>query len=542
MLGIDPNLALSHRRRVPTLTLCLAVLAGLLPGPRLATAQTPSPAPFDPTLPAEPTLPTDPTAPAMASPTATSPGAPTPAPAIPLIPAPPLNPLEPPPTVARPAPPLGTGALPGGTLDEPPAPTPAAPNVDPAATTNNIGTARRFQYLFAATLGATYDDNIFLEPSSSQRSDFYFTIQPTVVLGLGGGLGGSPQDNTLRFSYSPQVLLYVDHTELNTVQHFVSLGGSYHLPRLTLTGSQDVQILDSTDVGNPHPASLATSTPGAAGSVDPNTGLGTGTSTVANTPSSNVNLDVGTRSRLNLYNTSLGANYYVSDKVSYDLSGQLSISDYQGALLSSTTLSGSGFFNYSPTGKTTVGAGITAGELFADAPTPDQTFEQGNLRLSYVPSFKLTFSGQIGFELRQSSARGGTDVTPIFALNAAYSPFDGTSVALSGNRQVQASAVLGGQDYEITGFTLSGSQRFFQRAYVRLSIGYTHTDYRAEVNNLTAAGARSDDYFFVQPGLDVTIRDNVTLGVFYSHRASSSTQANRDFQEDQAGLRLSGSF
>ena len=94
-------------------------------------------------------------------------------------------------------------------------------------------------------------------------------------------------------------------------------------------------------------------------------------------------------------------------------------------------------------------------------PTPDQSFEQGNLRFNYAPSPKLLATGQVGLELRQSSARGGSDLSPVFELDASYSPFDGTSITLTGNRQVEASAVLGGQDYTTTGFSLSLSQRFF---------------------------------------------------------------------------------
>ena len=75
---------------------------------------------------------------------------------------------------------------------------------------------------------------------------------------------------------------------------------------------------------------------------------------MVNNPVSNVNLDTGQRTRLNLYTAALDANYYVSDKVSYDAALQVSDSDYL-TLLSSTTLSGSLFFNYTPTGKTTAG-------------------------------------------------------------------------------------------------------------------------------------------------------------------------------------------
>lgn len=498
------------------------------------TATPPASAP--PTFPVtEPALPADPTAPN----TLQSPAAPN-ASGIPLIPTQPLAPAEPIPRAGLPAAPLvGSGALPGGALADPGA-LPANPSALPegAATTNNIGTARRFQYAFAVTLGATYDNNIFLEPGGV-RGDLYFTLQPGVTLGFGGGYGGGEKDNLVRFSYSPQVLLYVDHPELDTVQHFVNLFGVYHFNRLTVRGAQDVEILDSTDVGNPHPSNQLG---GTVGTTDPNGGTGTTTGSfpVANNPVSSVNLDVGQRTRENLYNTSLLGNYYVSDKVSVDVSGQLSVSDYAGALLSNTTLSGSGFFNYSPTGKTTLGLGVTAGYVIADRPNPDQSFEQGNLRLSYVPSSKFVFSGQVGLELRQSSDEDNTEVTPVFDLSVSYNPFDSTAISLTGSRQTLTSAVLGGQDYRTTGLTLGVSQRFFQKFFLRLSVGYTHSEYVATVVGVSAA--RTDDYFFLQPGLDYNVRDNLSVGAFYSHRESTSSQTNRDFSDDQGGGRVSFSF
>ena len=480
-----------------------------------------SPAPSLSTDPAAPSLPTDSTAPSTIG--------------SPAAPANPLIPVQPPPSAnlfPAAALPGGTGTLPGGLPAAAPVQNPPAA-LSVATTTNNIGTARRFQYNVALTLGTTFDDNIFLEASSLKQSDVYFTIQPTVALGFGGGVGGSGQDNYVRFTYSPEVLLYLDHSELDTVQQFVTLSGAYHLPRITLTGSAGVQILDNTDVGNPHPYD-PTANP--TDPTNPQPGV-----PVSNNPLSNLNLDTGQRTRLNLYSTALDANYYVSDKVSYDVSGQFSDSEYQSqALLSSSTLAGSFFFNYSPTGKTTVGVGTTVGYLFADAPTPDQSFEQGNVRFSYAPSPKLLATGQVGLELRQSSARGGSDVSPVFELDTSYSPFDGTAISLTGNRQVEASAVLGGQDYTLTGFSVSVSQRFFQRAFLRLSVGYSHSDYVAETNDVNAA--RSDNYYFVQPGLDINLRDNLTLGGFYSFRSSASTENNRNYTDNQVGVRLTFGF
>ena len=514
----------THGSRAVRSLLLASVLAAtyLCPGGRPARAQTlppNSPALANPTAPPSPdptasSLPTDPTAPATTGP--------------PTAPANPLIPPQPPPTANPfPAPSLsptpfgGAAAPPDNPFSLTPSANPSAPLPD-ATTTNNIGTARRFQYNFALTLGSTFDDNIFLEASSRKRSDVYFTLQPTVSLGFGGDDGSG---NVVRFTYSPQVLLYAAHAELDAVQQFVTLSGVYHLPRITLTGSLGVQILDSTDVGNPQ----GSATPGQ--SVIP----------VSTSPVSSVNLDTSQRTRSNLYNAALDANYFVSDKVSYDVAGQFSETEYESEkLVSSSTLSGSFFFNYSPTGKTTVGAGVTGGYVPADAPTPDQSFEQGNLRFSFNPSPKLLATGQVGLEVRQSSGKGGSDLSPVFELDASYFPFDGSSISLTGNRQVQTSAVLGGQDYTLTGFSVSFSQRFLQRAFLRLTTGYSHSDYMSETSSVSAG--RSDNYYFVQPGVDLNLRDNLTVGGYYLFRSSTSSELDRNFADNQIGVRLSFGF
>lgn len=496
--------ALTRRRKRLDLVLLVALL---LPG-YAACPQSVEPAPGTPTAPAtipgEPSLPTDPTSPSTVGTPAT--------PGISLIPASPLLPPEPPPR--RPA-----DTLSGGSPPDPFA-VPREPNAIPADATvlpasNDIGAARRFQYNFGLTIGTTFDDNIFLD-SADRRSDLYFTFQPTLSLGLGGGKSAGDDATVVRFNYSPEVLLYVDHPELDAVQHFIALSASHRFNRLSLSAAQNVQILDSTDVGNPQSFSQ--------------------TSPTTSAPNSNVNLDTGQRTRANLYATSVQANYSYSDKVSYDLNGSFGVNDYAGKLLSSRTVSAGGTFNYTPTGKTTFGLGASAGYTLTDGITPDQLFEQLNFNLSYSPGFKLNASVQVGLELRQAGG-GFNELTPVFELNLGYSPFDGTTINLTGSRRVFTSAVEAGQNYTATTLTLSLNQRFYQRYYLHVDVGYTNTTYVAVAQGVD--GGRTDNYFFVQPGLDFKVHENILVGAFFSYRDSTSTGNGRPFVDNQVGLRLS---
>ena len=517
MFGVFPiEFSAPARRFAVTLLLGVAVLFLTIGAAPASGQETP---------PAEPSASPDPNTSALPTDPAAAPTIQTPSTS--LIPVQPLSVLDEP---RSPAASNGPGANPSVIPADPLAiPPPAEPVPGSSATTtNNIGVARRFQYSFLFSLGATFDDNLFLGVGSAQKeSDVYFTIQPSVSLGFGGGVASTGSDNYVRFTYSPQALLYSDHSELDAVQHFVNLSGAYHFTRLTLTGSQSIQILDNTDVGNPQAFGQSASATGF-------------TPTQTDTaPASSVNIDASQRSRLNIYNTVLDANYAVSDKVSYDVGAQFNDLDYQ-TLLSSSSLSSSFFFNYTPTGKTTAGLGATIGYTFAEKPTPDQTFEQGNFRVSYLPGSKLSASGQVGLEVRQSNGVSGSDVTPIFELSASYTPFDGTSFSLGGSRQVETSAVSAGQNYTTTGLSLGLGQRFFQRLFTRLSVSYSYDSYTSELAGTTAT--RNDNYISLQPSLDFNARDNLTVGGFYSFRHNTSSGGGRSFTDNQLGIRLSVSF
>ena len=98
--------------------------------------------------------------------------------------------------------------------------------------------------------------------------------------------------------------------------------------------------------------------------------------------------------------------------------------------------------------------------------------------MSYAATSKLNFGGTVGVEFRETGGHdGSTEVNPIFNLTASYAPFDSTMLSLTASRQTQTSAVLTGSNFDSTGFTFSLSQRFFQRVFARLSLGYTRSSY-----------------------------------------------------------------
>lgn len=377
-----------------------------------------------------------------------------------------------------------------------------------SATDAQIGVARRFLYRFRVGSRVVFDDNVFLSPDE-KRSDQFFVLNGDVTLGLGDPTGAG---NYLRFEYTPTAAFYVTQSDLNALQHSISLAGLYQFTKLTLSGRFEIQLLDGTDIS---------------------------TTTAAGAQSTQANLDVNGRTKLNLYTGQVTFHYAFSEKTSTDLAVQYSISDYAD-LISSENVSASLFLNYAFSPKITVGAGTTVGETFSEPPNPDQTYYQLNLRTNYDATGKISVAGTVGLEVRTSDASSDLRVGPVFDVNAIYLPFDGTAISLSAGRQTTPSAVQGGQNYENTNLSVSLRQRFFQRYFASLTTGYQNLHYVSQDSGGSAE--REDNYLYVQGGLDVTIRENINVSLSLLHRNSNSTLRSNGFDDNQASLGVSYRF
>jgi hypothetical protein len=402
----------------------------------------------------------------------------------------------------------------------PPAPSEGGKNIYGAGAA--ISSApKRFQWGVRLTIRGVYDDNILLS-HFDRISDWYVAIEPAITIGFGDIV--ERHDNYIRLDYAPSIFLYVDHSDDDEIQHLIRLEGQYRLGRLTLGLSQDVQIL--------HGSHLDTSTLDAS----------------AIAIAGSINAGVNGRTNVDLYRTNVGASYDLSEKTFLTSEFHYVVNDFN-TLISSDEIYGDLFFNYKYSPKLAFGIGAGGGFNTVDI-GPNSTFEQGLLRVQYLLTGKISLSASAGVEVRQfdnSDGVGsrGNEVSGVYEIGAVYQPFDGTVITLRGSSRVLNSAIVADSDYLATNVLLGVRQRLLQRVYLGFTAGYEHAHYFPTVNGVNGAASGDDNYYLIEPAVDVTVTRWFTVGAYYLYRTNDSSRPpdNRfSYYENQVGLRASFTY
>ncbi len=138
---------------------------------------------------------------------------------------------------------------------------------------------------------------------------------------------------------------------------------------------------------------------------------------------------------------------------------------------------------------------------------------------------------------RREGERGGSAVTPVFNVNAIYTPYELLDLHLDGYRNVQPSVSMAGANTVVTGVSAGGNYRFLRRFSASLTGGYEHSEYVQEDGN--SGNGRNDNYFFVRGGPQYELNDHCRIGAFYEFRKNDSSRSDRSFQNNQITLEAS---
>src|SRR5213596_3580445 len=394
-----------------------------------------------------------------------------------------------------------------------PAPVPAGPygqvgkNVFPGGETISSSEPRRFHYELRLTVRGVWDDNIFIS-HTDRVSDYYFAIEPQITIGVGDMEGRNR--SYLRLDYMPSAILFVDHSDEDAFNQLIHLEGGYRTGRLTLFASEDIALLESANLN----------------SFFDTTGLW-------------ANTDASAPTRMNIFYTRLRANYALTGKISLQAEFDSPSYVYPGHI-SDYTIAGGLYVYYNFRPKLSVGIGGTFGYTWVDDPSTNQTFEQINLRLSYQWTSKVLLYASAGVEFRQFDGNRDTYDSPVFEVGLSYNPFSGTFITFAAGRRIYNSGFLPNQDFASTYVVGRFQQRLFHRVYLGLGAGYENSDYISTDRDVSAT--RNDDYWFIEPSVDVLITRWLSAGVYYLHREDSSNQDFFSWEDNQVGVRATLRF
>ncbi|HEX4086685.1 MAG TPA: outer membrane beta-barrel protein [Chthoniobacteraceae bacterium] len=363
---------------------------------------------------------------------------------------------------------------------------------DQAAPAGSGAQSRPWKLNLHASVGSTYDDNIFISDTDRQ-SDLI-----TLITGGGGLTLGdytTKQGSYLTADYTGIGEIFARHTDQDAYEQNALLDGQALLGRLTIKGG--FQFEDLADE----------------------------------------NIDIGARVQSRIYTGNLDVRCDISDKTFLDLTAQLTDADYD-LYVDSNDERGGLSLNYRPDPVLTLGLGAMGGVLNVED-AGSQTYEQGLVSAAADLTGKFTLKASGGVEGRQYPDGGG-HTTPVWELTADYQPFAAVDIHLTGYRRVMNSALYTGYDYAATGFDAGVEYTLSPCFGLLLNGGYENTDYL----NITggASLSRSDDYYFVQPGVRYTASSYCTVDLNYMHRENASSQKSFSFTNNQVGLTVNFKF
>jgi hypothetical protein len=369
----------------------------------------------------------------------------------------------------------------------------------------------KFVTLLASS--ATYDDNIFIQPTNKKK-DFYVDINPTLAVGAGNfrdalasfaniphflvrtGEEDLPWKNFAYVSYTPDGIIFKKYHKENHLNHDARLTAQQERDLWTIKGDLHFQT-ESEPV-----------------------------------------IDVGRRINQTDYTADFNAAYALTGKLTggSELYGRHS--DYSGGF-SSTDGRATGYLDYQAAPKTALGLAAAGGYLDV-AHGASQPYEQALAQIKYLPTQKLSFNAQGGYEYRQYHSKVPNRSQLVFDVQGSYDPTDSTELTLRANRDTSASAEYSGEDIVESIYQASIRQRFVQRVYLTVAGGFEHNKY--ENNVTTIMVSRHDDYYFYQPSLSCDVTQHGTVQLSYEHRENSSSLAAFKFTENLYSIAASFLF
>ncbi|MEN9572232.1 MAG: hypothetical protein RL514_87 [Verrucomicrobiota bacterium] len=368
-----------------------------------------------------------------------------------------------------------------------------------------------------ATYSAVYDDNIFLDHKTSAAGavgrnagrdhDFIHTFTPG--LRLNAGDAAQRQSAYFDANYEVAFTKFTDYTGSDATDHNASVEFGGKLNRLHVGVAQTLASRSDADVA----------TSAANGRVKRKT-----------------------------WETKVDGDYEVSEKTSLSLNLLQTIGDYEAPLVDSVDRSATLWLDHQILPKVKAGLGGSVGYLQVDGDAtshnPNSSYVNGQGRLTWQATQKLSVNGSAGFEYRNIQQQGVSDpVSFIYRLSADWKAAERTLVSVGASRGTKVSNSQGAQLNEETSFTASLRHGLGDRVSVAVEAGYSQSHYDQTVV-IAGASVRDDNYFFAKPSVSYRFMERANATLYYQYRRNDANLAanGNDFYNNQLGLELSYRF
>jgi hypothetical protein len=249
-------------------------------------------------------------------------------------------------------------------------------------------------------------------------------------------------------------------------------------------------------------------------------------------------VETGQQTDQQTHNSSLNAAYLLNSKASLQFGLDQNLR-FASGFSSSREWSGNAGFNYQFWRRLRGGVNFSAGYVDVEAGS-DMTFEQLNGTLSWLSTDKLTFSLNVGGEMRQFLDTDARDlINPIFGAIATWRPFEPTSFSLSASHGVSAS-YFDSEVIESTSLSAGWQQRFLKHFYLTINGGFQISTYKSSTGDTPTD--REDDGFNVGGSLSTIFLRRFSASVFYNYHENSSSDGSFGFSSTQAGFSIGYRF
>jgi hypothetical protein len=194
-----------------------------------------------------------------------------------------------------------------------------------------------------------------------------------------------------------------------------------------------------------------------------------------------------------------------------------------------------------------LGVGVEGGYNSVDFPTPDQSLVQANGHLRFQPSERFALDVIAGAEVRNFKSSSQviarqSYTTPVFAISASWLPWDSTRIIFGATREIYNSAAQTAQDYVDTNLSVTIRERLCEQLYFIVLGGYEHVDYFNTIDSRMPLTTLSDDYYYVQPSVDLLLTRFWSVGGYYLRRQNSGSISTVGFYSNEYGIRTSIKF